>query len=963
MLEAEAKEGEPSSDVRKVETEPELKTTGQSQVYTATKDSLFSKTRPIGNQALSLEWVFGMNPAFPVFSLQDHDQLVVLYAGTNVGIIYNHTTKSQHLLQGHSHPISCMCVSEDRRWIATADRGSQRMVMIWDSYSGIPVQTFFDCHPDEGVIAMAFSSDTKYLATLGSEEVQCVCIWDWTSEAQKPLCCTKLDPNLGFQDYIIFKPGDSTQLLSISKSHVLFYSRAKESLQFFALKLKKFSDAAAKALRASAFTQPSPDASTTVHIADMSLSLSVFHLTNPQILTATAGSIVVWDVKDYLTDHQSLHFKKKKLIHLQDHLITFLTMTDCYIVTGDVCGQIYFYDELLRVLTWYSDFNLDAIVSISFSKECSDGYLEDHTLEANPLIVRNFIVSTVSSKVVHVKTQNSIPQILLHEDHEPVYALACHPNQPAVAMGNQRGTLKVWDYNNKTIIGSRVFETEKHIQCMIFDPKGRYLAVGFGSGAVHLLNSRTLQSDPEECFHYTTESIHLITFSLDSQYLATADTGKAVTVFHLQKNKDSLPCWMYLGRYCSHYKPIKDLLFGVYLDSTQPRLLSLGMDRKLVEYDLEKSTVNKLLILSSEHIEQSAVPLCMTWYPPLTTEQFILIASDQYKMKLFNSTTKMCRKTLLGPTFGTPIKQILVLPKSNEPKRSSYHMAYITEDKVGLQILPLDGNPYKSSALVCHPTGVSALACSNDGQFVFTAGGSDCSVCSWEINLSVLEATATMGGKDMVPFYTLLDGGRDGRFYREMEDVFYYCLIRHHGIDLMKKQQVPTKISLSDVPCLMRALGYFPTEKEIEDMQNEVKFSKYAETGKYVTDIDLEEFIKLYVNHRSAFGISSNEIVQAFKVLGNTDSTGRHVLLRHELLELLQVRGECMTEEEVAECFTTLLGLNKEEEEEEGHALGEDSEYSLGGAIPDEISMETFTGYFLGLPTPAEQSLRSSSSE
>lgn len=107
-----------------------------------------------------------------------------------------------------------------------------------------------------------------------------------------------------------------------------------------------------------------------------------------------------------------------------------------------------------------------------------------------------------------------------------------------------------------------------------------------------------------------------------------------------------------------------------------------------------------------------------------------------------------------------------------------------------------------------------------------------------------------------------------------------------------------------------------------------------------------------------------------------------------------------MTEEDVAECFTILLGLNEEEEEEEGargggdhsehdilksecmwkknsltnqnliiHTTAEktspifdvcfcpggDPKYSLELAIPVEISMETFTGYILGFPSSAEQ--------
>ncbi|XP_029999722.1 cilia- and flagella-associated protein 251 [Sphaeramia orbicularis] len=944
---------------------------GQSHVYSATRDTLFQNDIPniTRTHALSLEWVFGMNPALPVVSLQDHNQLVILYTGAHVGIIYNHSSNSQHILQGHFSPISCVCVSEDRRWIATGDKGPKTMVMIWDSYSGIPVHTFFNCHPEDGVAAMTFSRDTKLLATIGAGEIQDVCIWDWTNETEKPLFSIEINPEYGFQKYFLFNPNDNNQLLSSSENHVLWYSTAEGSLKYYGLKVRQHSEKATSRFNAAADTYASPGSDQSSYMTGVSANQSVFHWRKPQVLTATrVGTIVEWDVDREFTVGQNFSLPRtSRILNVQSAPITVFTVTDSCFVTGDTQGHIHFYDENFISLRQYTQFNLDAIVSISFSKECTEGYLEDCTPEAKPVIIRNFIVSTVSSTVFHVNARTDIPQILFRKDCAPVHALACHPKQPFVVIGNVSGVLNVWNYNNKCIMCSRIFDSqmEKQIQCVTYDPQGLHLAVGFGSGAVHVLNSSTLESHPEECFHYTKDSIQHITFSSDSKYLATADAGKAVTVFRLQTNAESSPRWEYLGRYRSHCKPIQDLLFGVYLDSTQPRLLSLGMDRRLVEYDLENSSVNQLLILSSERIEQSAVPMCMTWYPPLSAEQFLLVTSDQYKMKLFNSTTKMCRKTLRGPTFGFPVKKVAVVPMSEENETNSYYMVYMTNDKIGLQILPLDGNPFKSHAVICHPTGVSSLACSFDGRLVFTAGGSDCTVLSWEISLNALEAAASLGGKDLMPFYILIEGGREGRFYKEMEEFFYYCQICHQGIGTKEKRQVSDKIPLTEVPSLMRALGYFPSEQEIEDMQNEVKFSQYAETGKYVTDINLEEFIKLYINHRPAFGISSHDLVQAFHILGDSSSTRQPVLKRHKLLELLQLQGEPMTEDEVAQCFSTLLCLTEEEEEREGseHSIseseGKDSDFSLEGAIPDEVSLTTFTSHILGFPSFGDQTSES----
>ncbi|XP_051923496.1 cilia- and flagella-associated protein 251 isoform X2 [Hippocampus zosterae] len=897
-----------------------LRRSRESLVYTATRETLFAQeTTHSKTHALSLDWVSGVNSSLPVYILQDHSQLVFLYAGAHVAIIYNHTTNSQHILQGHCSPISCMCVSEDRRWIGTADQNKKSTVILWDSYSGIPVHTLFDCHPKGGVIAIGFSADAKQLVTLGNEKAQCVCIWDWTNDCHEPLWLTELRPEYGYQ----------------------------------------LGDAATLELNASLFPNSTPEYCEIHKLAGGPLSPSVFHWREFRILTPSrAGVIMVWDLTQDLDSNQRLSRDHVKIISLQEHPITVLAVVDNCIVTGDTRGHVNFYDENMLLLTWFTQMNLDRIVSISFSKEFEREYLEDGTLDTKPVLGRNFVVSSSTSAVVHVNMERSTWRVLLQENCDPLHAVACNPKQPTVVMGNCSGILKVWDYRQKRIVCRTVLEKEKEIRCVTIDPQGRYLAVGFASGAVHFLDANTLQSDPKECFDYPPDSISHMSFSHDSRYLATADVGKAVTLFRMQQ-----PQWIYLGRYRSHYKAITDLLFGVHQDSSKPRLFTLGVDRLLVEYDVESSDVGQVVILSSKRLEQSAVPKCMTWYPPLSSEEFLVVASDQYKMKLFNSMSKTCRKTLLGPTYGSPVKKIGILPTSENNESGSRYMAYVTEDKVGLQILPLDGNPYKSQAVLCHPTGVSTFAYSHDGLFVFTAGGPDCTVLSWQISYSALEGAAALGGKELEPYYTLLEGGRNGEFYREIEDFFYYCQIHNQGLESMETRQLSPKIPLTELPSLMRALAYFPTEREVEDMLNEVKLGQYTETGEYITDINLAELIKLYINHRPAFGISAEELVTAFEVLGEPGGpTGKPVLDRDHMLELLQVRGEAMTQDELAECFTGLLGLFEVEEDEnpEADLFKTDNvsqEYTLESVIPEKISIEIFTHHILGLPPSSSPSL------
>ena len=165
--------------------------------------------------------------------------------------------------------------------------------------------------------------------------------------------------------------------------------------------------------------------------------------------------------------------------------------------------------------------------------------------------------------------------------------------------------------------------------------------------------------------------------------------------------------------------------FGIEPYGDIPRLVSLGEDRRLVEFDLQNSSVVGGVKVKAVHrVEQSAIPTSMLWttLPDVIDDSAgnggsdrspfdtILVCNDQYKVKRFVSpdcNSCVCLKTLLGPTFGGPVSKMVPIPAqySGYPNQvpSPKYMAYSTREKViGLIKLPLDGNPNRTMGLIAH---------------------------------------------------------------------------------------------------------------------------------------------------------------------------------------------------------------------------------------------------------------------
>ncbi|XP_055461779.1 cilia- and flagella-associated protein 251 isoform X1 [Psammomys obesus] len=917
----------------------ESESSEESLVSISTEDALFQKEEGSKVYPLSMTWSYGWNNSLPVFYLREN-QRVLLYVCGNTAVIYSWVRNCQYHLQGHPNIISCLCVSEDRRWIATADKGPDCLIMIWDSFTGIPVHTLFDSCPEgNGIRSIAITRDAKLLATISDAEIQKVCIWKWTLAVETPACTLELPKEYGFQTYLIFNPENNNEMVSNSKTQAIYYYWLEEKgiLAHSApiLTEKTFNKLVGK------------------------FSQSIFHSNLSQILSATKeGKLVVWDIHHPPASSSTLalpFIKPCKLVHLQKEGITVLTSVDSYIVIGDVKGNIKFYDFNLSVVNWYSNLKLGPIGILSFSKTRAGPPTEksilptDCTLKGDPFIIRNIIIGTLDATVYHLTADGTKLEKLFVEPKDAIYALSCHPYQPLIAIGSVCGMIKVWDYKKKVYLFSRVFEKGLGVQSLAYNPEGVLLGAGFTEGTVYILDAMSLENESSEPFKYSRTSVTHVSFSHDSNYMATADISFTVAVY-IVVVKNGQRIWEYLARLRSHQSNIRSLLFGVHLDSNDPRLLSLGKDRFLIEYNLTKSYRDHLEVLDIHRTDQGSYPTCMIWYPPLTKELFLLICNSGYKVKLFNSTTKMCRKTLLGPAYGSPIEYAQVLPAKSTLELQKRYLVFINKDKVGLQILPIDGNPHKTCAIICHPNGVAGMALSYDGTYAFTAGGHDSSVVQWQINLSALDAAVSLGGEDLTPFYGLVSGGREGKFYRELEDYFYYSQIRSQGIDTMDTRQVSEHISLSELPFVMRAIGFYPSEEKIDDMLNEIKFSEYVTTGNLIDKINLPDFLKVYLNHRPPFGTNMMSIQESFDVLGFTNSEGKKAIRREDFLNLLLTKGEHMTEEEMYDCFATLFGLNPEGWKSEPAATSHrEPELCLEEELPDEITAEIFATEILGL--------------
>ncbi|XP_043250372.1 cilia- and flagella-associated protein 251-like [Colletes gigas] len=229
---------------------------------------------------------------------------------------------------------------------------------------------------------------------------------------------------------------------------------------------------------------------------------------------------------------------------------------------------------------------------------------------------------------------------------------------------------------------------------------------------------------------------------------------------------------------------------------------------------------------------------------------------------------------------------------------------------------------------------------------------------------------ASLGGKSLSPYYGLIEGGRNGWLISEMKDLFYYAQILHQGENTTATRIVSEKVAIKQIPNLMRAIGYYPSNKEIEILMGEISYKNYAETGKLVEEITFEEFVKFYINHRPAFGISLKQLQEAFQVFAIPNRTSfleqeNPVLTKEQFINILFGKEPTDRLDETNESFGEPLTYREayiylkfliDSDSDEMSYLDNDKQSIVDDFIflPERISYKDFVTDIMGIELPEE---------
>ena len=623
-----------------------------------------------------------------------------------------------------------------------------------------------------------------------------------------------------------------------------------------------------------------------------------------------------------------------------------------HLVTGGDDGNVRFFDRKLRLTAWFDGLDAGGVTSVSFTRprglgrERFGGFDEDAGRDGEEMLMGNFdapdfVVGTDRSNVVALRASTfedagaaeaiRTAETLVEGTHDAVIAADAHPNEPVLCCVGSGGFVWTWDYDAKRVVASRDASRRGAVpspSAARYRSDGEGLIVGTHGGHLKALDPRTLAE--VQSMRFTNHAVTRVVTSDDAacSYAAVADAGGCVGVFRLRgpvreppEGTDPSRAFEFIGKHRAH-EEVRGLALRA-TDDGKVELASCGAEGRLVRYDVARSTAEEgIKTLATSDVALGglaaggdASPTALA-FAPGSKRPTLLVADDACRVRTVDCETLTAISVTLAPAYGGFLARIQ--PFGDDTV--GWRLAYATADAVaGVATYPLDGDPDRAVGLIAHPGAINAEATcvGHDGRAMFTVGGGDRSDAGRVINCWTVDPEAYLPGgvEDAAAlaaparerFARLVEGGAEGETMTDARRLFVYAQLRAQGEDSTANRAagLDGRVPLEHLPALMRALGHYPSERELNDAMTELKVEAENRGESPPTEIDFDRLVALFANRGPAESPGLETVQAAFEALG---AGGDAAIDRASLVRALTTSGEAMTREELDAAAEALLG-------------------------------------------------------
>ncbi|KAK3235754.1 hypothetical protein CYMTET_54067 [Cymbomonas tetramitiformis] len=487
-----------------------------------TQTSMPAGFKPGGNtydvaaENLDLQWAMGYRGFDTLQNIFLTDAGKLVYHVAAVGVVLDMAQGVQSLITasassdeevpcGNTDDIVCMAMHPNKRFVATGEVGHAPKIVIWDASSTPPtcLNVVSGFH-QRAVIALSFSPDGKYLASVGLDDDHSLAIYDWTTE--ELLAHSRGDKN---PIHHITWSKFNGQLITTGKKHVKFWGELGQSGPI------------------TKGTRLAPHSGVMGGKGKLQTFYSSAVLAADTLAVGTKDGCVYVFMKNRLSFATPAHKGAVTSICLAD---------DGCLVTGGTDA---------KVKVWkYSNSKLTA--------------LSEHGVPSRNLPGRTSVVRTVlapSKSLIYLGTKggeiyclNGSSCTLVTQGHGEgeVNGLAVHPSQRIVATAGGDGTVRLWDMAKRAqlticepsssapTVGAPDVFRKKGAQSVSFHPKGDTLAVGMACGKVVILGAPGMKPVTEIVMRK--EAISVVKFSPDGKFLAVGSHENVVDIYEAERS-------------------------------------------------------------------------------------------------------------------------------------------------------------------------------------------------------------------------------------------------------------------------------------------------------------------------------------------------------------------------------------------------------------------------------------------